>query len=146
MTDKTNDEEMVKNPENLLRMYRELQADVTTLRTENKELKNKVEAADEAAVEKWKSRAVKAEAKQRLETEGVRNAERILKYMKLEGIDFDDDDKLSGFDEKFEEVKTDFPELFDKKRRVGGGADIHADGKVENEKSLTEQQVAGWFS
>jgi predicted nuclease with TOPRIM domain len=139
-------DELVQNPEKLLKMYRELQDDVKTLRVENKGLKTEVESANPDAVNKWKQRAVKAEAKARLEEDGIRDADRILKYMKLDGVDFNEDEALTGFDEKLNEVKTDFPELFDKKRRAGGKADIYADGKVDKAKSTTQAQVDAIFA
>lgn len=137
--------EEVKNPEAVLAELRRAQEDLKTLRAEKKELEARLESTDEEAVSKWKDRAVKAEAKVNLEGQGIKNADRILKYMDLEGVDFDDNGALTGFEDKLTGIKTDFPELFDPKRRAGGKADIHAKNEVEVPKTSTEAQVARIF-
>jgi hypothetical protein len=144
---KTSEETEVQDPDKLLAMYRELQADVVTLRKEKKALEEQLETTDEEAVSKWKSRAIKAEAKVNLEAQGIKDADRILKYLNLEGVDFGDDDKLTGFDEKVSEVKKDFPELFDVKRRAGrSSADIHEQKPAEQKMTGTEAQVRRIFA
>lgn len=140
------EEEEVKDPQALLKAYRQLQDDITALRTEKKALETQLESADPEAVEKWRQRAVKAEAKVNLEAQGIKNAERILKYMDLKDVEVDDDGNLKGFDDKLKGIKTDFPELFDTKKRAGrNGADIHADSAADVKRTGTEAQVARIF-
>lgn len=140
-------DEEVKDPQGLLKAYRQLQADITELRNEKKELETRLENTDEEAVGKWKQRAIKAEAKVNLEGQGIKNADRILKYMDFEGVDFDDDGKLTGFDDKLNGIKSDFPELFDPKKRAGRqSADIHDGKPAEKKMSGTEAQVARLFA
>lgn len=139
-------EEEVKDPQGLLKMYRELQEDVKNLRNENKSLTEQLADTDTEAVDKWRSRAIRAEAKANLEGQGIKDADRILKYVNLEGVDLDDEKGLTGFDEKLEGIKKDFPELFDAKKRAGrSSADIHADAPAKKEMSGTEAQVARIF-
>lgn len=139
-------DEEVKDPQGLLKAYRELQADVTALRSEKKELETRLDSADEEAVSKWKQRAIKAEAKVNLEGQGIKNADRILKYVDLEDVDFEEDGSLKGLDTKLEGIKKDFPELFDTKKRAGrSSADIHADNPAETKMSGTEAQVRRIF-
>lgn len=139
-------EEEVKDPQGLLKMYRELQEDISNLRKEHKALTEELEATDAEAVAKWRERAVKAEAKVSLEGQGIKNAERILKYVDFDGVDLDDEKGLTGFDEKLEGIKKDFPELFDAKKRAGrSSADIHADSPAKKEMTGTEAQVARLF-
>lgn len=140
-------EEEVKDPQGLLKMYRELQEDVKTLRNENKQLTEQLESTDESAVTKWRERAIKAEAKVNLEGQGIKNAERILKYMDFEGVDFDDNGALTGFDDKLQSIKADFPELFDAKKRAGrSSADIHESNPAKKEMTGTDAQVARIFN
>lgn len=139
--------EDINDPEAFLRAYRKMKEDLKALRAENKELATQVESTDESAVNKWKERAVKAEAKANLEGQGIKNADRILKYVSLDGVDFDEEGNLSGLDDKLDTIKADFPELFDVKRRAGrNSADIHADTKVDTQKSATESQVDRLFA
>lgn len=138
--------EDIQNPEAFLRAYRKMKDDLRDLRAENKSLTQQIESVDEDAVTKWKERAVKAEAKLNLEGQGIKDADRILKYVSLDGVDFDEEGNLSGLDDKLEGIKTDFPELFDTKRRAGrNSADIHADTPANTQKDLTETQVDAWF-
>lgn len=93
-----------------------------------------------------KERVLKAEAKLRLADSGIKDPDRIIKYLKFDGVDFDEEGNLTGLDDSIETVKGDFPELFDPKRRVGGRVDAAADSPVKTEKSITELQVDRLFS
>lgn len=136
----------VKDPQGLLKAYEKAKQDLIDLRNEKKELEKQLESVDDDAVNKWKERAVRAEAKANLESQGIKDADRILKYVSLEGVDFDDEGNLTGIDEKLSGIKEDFPELFDTKKRAGrNSADIHADGTAKTEMSPTERQVAQLF-
>lgn len=112
-------------------------------RTERDEYKAQAEAGE--VNEKFKARALQAEAKLRLNAQGVKDPDRIVKYLKFDGVDFDEADGFKGLDESIETVKTDFPELFDAKRRVGGKVDAAATGDVRTEKSVTDMQVDSLF-
>ena len=91
--------------------------------------------------------AVEMAVQQSLAEQGIKNPERIAKYLKKDDISFDDDGALTGFDERLDEVKADFPELFDTKRRAGRqNVDIHADNPANVKKSTTESQVDALFS
>lgn len=138
--------EEIKDPAAVLAELRRVQEDLKAVRAENKELTARLESTDEEAVAKWRTRAIKAEAKVNLEGQGIKDADRILKYVDLEGVDFDDEGKLTGLDDKLSTIKTDFPELFDVKKRAGrNGADIHENRPAESKMSSTEAQVARIF-
>ena len=137
----------VRDPQGLLAAYNKAKEDLVELRATNKQLETQLAAVDQDAITKWKERALKAEAKMTLENDGVKNADRILKYISLDGVDFDEEGNLTGLDAKVEEVKTDFPELFDTKRRAGRtGIDATADNPVKPVKDLTDMQVDSWFA
>jgi hypothetical protein len=76
-----------------------------------------------------------------LASTGVKDADRLMKYVGTDGLDFDDKGNLTGLEERLKTLKTDLPELFDVKRRVGGKADIHADTNVEVKKTPSELQA-----
>lgn len=138
--------EEIKDPEGFLKSYYKAMDEAKEMREENKTLKTQVESTSEEAVNKWRDRALRGEAKANLESQGIKNPDRILKYINLEGVDFDDDGNVTGLDDKVSEVKTDFPELFDVKRRAGrSGVDIHADNPAKTKMTGTEAQVARIF-
>lgn len=93
------------------------------------------------ATEGLKSRYVASEARLALLTAGVKDTERVSKYLNLSEIEIDDDGKVQGLGEKIDAAKKDLPELFDAKRRVGGAADLFADGGTGPQKSASEIQA-----
>lgn len=152
MTEENKTEEItsledIRDPEAFLKAYHKMKEDLKTLRSENKELTQQIESVDDSEVTKWKERAVRAEAKNNLASQGIKDADRILKYVDLNGVDFDEEGSLTGLDDKLSDIKNDFPELFDAKKRAGrNSADIHADTKVETAKSPTDLQVERIFA
>jgi len=91
-----------------------------------------------------KARAIKAEAKLALLHEGIKEPDRLVKYLSLNDLDFDEEGRLSGFEESLTALRADMPELFDPKRRARG-IDAHAQGDVA-QKTVTEQQVDRLFA
>lgn len=118
-------------------------AEAKTYREAKEALETRVqelESDDAAAL--WKSKAINTAVKAALKDQGVKDMDRIFKVLDLEGVDLDDKDALVGFDEKVAATKKDWPELFDAKRRVGGGADIFTEGEPKTQMTPTELQVA----
>lgn len=137
-------EEEVKDPQGLLKAYRQLQEDIVAVRKERDELQ---EAGSEEVINKWKTRALQAEAKFAVQGTGVKDSERVLKYLNLDGVDFDEKGEVTGLKEKLEEIKKDFPELFDAKKRAGRtSVDIHEGKPTERKRTGTEAQVERIFS
>lgn len=102
------------------------------------------ELESDDTLSKMQQRIVKTEAKARLMAEGVKDPDRVLKYLKAEDVKVTDDG-LEGLDEVLGGVKKDFPELFDKKRQVAGNVDAGVTGKTP-ELSATQRQVARLFT
>lgn len=72
---------------------------------------------------------------------GVPNADKLLKYIKVSEIQLDDDFEISGLDIQLSDLRNDFPELFDPKKIVGGKADSGATSYVDAPLSATELQA-----
>lgn len=69
-------------------------------------------------------------------------SERMLKFIKFDELSFDDELNLVGFKEQMDQIKKDFPEVFDPKLLVAGKADS-ADAKpVDKKLSASEMQAA----
>lgn len=148
MSERIKDLSEVKDPEAFLTAYYKAMDEAKEFREEVKRLRGQVEeGGSDEEVSKWKSRALKAEAKSTLEGQGIKDPERILKYINLDGVDFDENGAVTGLDDKVNEVKADFPELFDAKRKAArSSADIHADTPPKPSMSSTEAQVARLFN
>lgn len=93
-------------------------------------------------IARWKKRAISLSAMAELQRQGIKDSDRILGLMDSDSLDLDDDGNLVGFGEALQAVKTKLPELFDKKRQVGGGADGFAKGEVKPAVNTTEMQLA----
>lgn len=72
--------------------------------------------------------------------------ERVRKYLSKEGISIGEDKKPVGLEEAFSTLEKDFPEIFDPKKRVGGGADQFNKPEPTVKRSGTEAQVAHIFN
>jgi len=57
-------------------------------------------------------------------------------------LDFDDNLEIIGLDDQLEQLKKDFPEIFDAKVRVGGQADTAIKASVSTQYSASEMQAA----
>lgn len=110
-------------------------------RTERDEWKSKYEdgVANDDTINKYKTSLARSEAKLKLQSEGVKDAERLVSRMDFSGVNVNDDGDIDGIDDQIEAIKRDFPEVFDRKRRVGGVADASSRGETP---SLTPTQRA----
>lgn len=130
-------------------------------RLEARELKKRVRdlekgkegAADEAGkqtADKYRPVLVKQAAKAALLEAGLvdptpERVKKVLRLIDTEGVDVDDDGDVFGLDDQIQELKTDYPELFEvkqeKRQRVPrvSGADRKPAGAKQ--KSATELQV-----
>jgi FtsZ-binding cell division protein ZapB len=118
-----------------------MKADYEALQKTNEALQTTVKTYEEGGNE-WQNRAKELMVKQAI---GTRNPERIMKFMDMDSIAFDEHGQLTGFDEAFGKVKNELPELFNEKKRVGGAADLFAKDEVQAKQTGTEAQVARIF-
>lgn len=109
-------------------------------RTERDEFKS---AADNnEANAKLRDRLLAAEAKSRLAATGVKDADRFSKYIDFSKVSIDENDQFVGLDDQIDNIKGDFQEVFDPKRRVGGQADAGNKNPVDVQtKTVTEMQL-----
>lgn len=127
-----------------------MQAALDRYKTENKKFRDqrdeyKTAAESNEANKTLRERALKAEAKLKVAGLGVKDPDRIVKYLSLDGVDFEEDGSVKGLDDAINGVKGDFPELFDPRRRVGGQVDAAADNPARIEKSTTDVQLEKLF-
>ena len=120
-------EEEVNDPQAVLAALRAAQAEIKRISTERDELKKSVDSLKETVEsDEWRNRALVAEVKSGLASRGLKDADRLIKVLGTDGIDFDENGKVTGLEERIKEASKDFPELFDPKTRAGGKADAFA--------------------
>lgn len=117
----------------------ESNAEAKKFREQRDEFKAQAESGEANVA--LKSRALKAEAKLQISVLGVKDPDRIVKYLDLSAVEFDDDGNLSGLDTAIDTVKADFPELFDAKRRVGGKVDSAANQEVKVQRDPAAEAI-----
>ena len=115
------------------------------LRNTREEAKTHREALEEANTQIEKLQNFKKTGKtnallNELRGKGIKNPERIAKILDADKIDFDDDGNLAGFEEQYELANTEWPELFDVKRRAGD-IDQYKNDVPEAKLSTTQQQL-----
>lgn len=126
----------IKNPLALLESLRNANAEAKTNREALEEAQTKL-----AEVEEFKTASKATAIERELKAAGVKNADRIVRLMKTEDIQLDNDGSLKGFDEQFETTKTAWPELFDPKLRAPK-VEQFEDKTPQAKMSATEQQLA----
>lgn len=136
----------IKDPKAVLDALQRAKKDAKAFREERDALQLRLDSNDNGAdIEKYKQRALRAEAKMALQAKGIKNVDGLAKYLDLENVDYDDDGRVKGLEESIGKLKTDFPDLFDPKKRAGGKADIFENGEPKTAVSGTQAQVKRIF-
>lgn len=139
MENEQHEEEVtIENPKAVLAALERAKEDAKKYREQYEALVTETDAMKE---ELGKMRdGVKADAiRRKVEAEGA-DPDRVMQFLKTEGIEYKDGE-LEGFEDNFKALKTALPELFDPKRRVGGKVELETKGENNATKSVTELQV-----
>jgi len=134
----------IRDPKAVLDALDRAKKEAKAFRMEKEELANQLESTS-SKLESLKSGLIGQKAAAKLNSLGLANAERILKYVDLAKVELDEDFNLTNFDEQVDTIKADFPELFDPKLRVAGLADT-AEKKVNVQMSASELQARAILS
>ena len=129
----TMEETEVRDPAGLLSAYNNLKEEIKRISAERDSLNKEKEALVQAANDDvWRTRALSAEIKSELSNKGLKDADRLIKILGTDGVDFDEEGKVTGLDDRLKAATKDYPELFDPKVRAGGKADAHANTPAES--------------
>lgn len=140
MTDTTENTEVtesnqIDDPAAVLAALDRAKKEAKRFREERDRLKEQADGSE------WRNRAVKAEVRSQLVELGIKDTARLMKYVDVSGVDVDDEGNFVGLEESIDTLRSDFPELFDPKRRAGGNADIFADNPANPSKSSSQKQA-----
>jgi hypothetical protein len=136
--DGTSDE--IKDPAAVLAALDRAKKDAKAAREEKEALEARL-AQYEQDNAKVSGKLLREKVIQELAKLNITNTERILKFVKFEGLSFDDELNILGLDEQMNELKADFPELFDPKLLVAGKADSAESAPVDKKLSASERQA-----
>lgn len=128
----------IKDPEAVLAALDRAKKDAKQFREEKEALEAKL-AQYEQDNAKYSGKLLREKVVQELGKLNITNTDRILKFVKFEGLTFDDELNILGLEDQIKELKSDFPELFDPKLLVAGKADSAETKPVDKPMSTSEK-------
>jgi hypothetical protein len=128
----------IKDPAAVLAALDRAKQDAKKFRVESETLAAEMSKKDEE-IAKFSGKLLREKINQEIAKLNISNTERIVKYLNLNSLSFDDDFNVIGLEEQLEGIKNDFPELFDPKLLVGGKAD--AGNVTPVDTKLTASQI-----
>lgn len=141
-TETTESQEVtINDPKAVLEALDRAKNDAKKFREEKEKLEIDLNSRDQKIAE-FSERLLNEKILQKLSTEGLKDPARFVKYLDRSKLEFNDDLEITGLDEQLEELKKDFPEIFDAKVRVGGQADTAVKASVSTQFSASEMQAA----
>ena len=135
------EEAVIEDPVAVLTALERAKSDAKKFREERDGLEQMLQENNEK-LNKFNEDLLKQKVLQKISENGIKDGQRLLKFMQLDGISLDENFEVVGLDSRLEEVKKDLPELFDAKLRVGGKADAAAKEMVDTPYSASEIQAA----
>lgn len=130
----------IKDPRAVLSALERAKAEAKKFRLEKEALENDT-MSYKAKLDNLQQRVVKNELIEKLKEMGIPSGNRLLKYINMNEIQFDDDFNITGLETQIDALKTDLPELFDPKMIVAGKADTGVASTADIELSASEIQA-----
>ena len=137
----TTEEATLNDPKAVLDALNRAKSDAKKFREEKKQLEVDLDSKDQMIAE-YSGKLLREKVIQKLSAEGVKEPKRLLKFINTESLSFDNNLEVIGFEDQFNQLKEDLPEIFDPKLRVGGQADAAIKANVTTKYTTTELQAA----
>lgn len=141
----TNNETMpevtIEDPKAVLDALDRAKNDAKKFREEKEKLEIDLNSKDQTIAE-YSGKLLREKVLQKISEEGIKDPKRILKFMNLNTLEFDENLEVTGFEDQFNQLKEDLPEVFDPKLRVGGQADTAVKASVSTQFSASQLQAA----
>lgn len=134
-------EPVINDPKAVLDALDRAKSDAKKFREEKEQLENDLNSKDQKIAE-FSGRLLNEKIVQKLSAEGLKEPARFVKYIDLMKLEFDENLEIKGLEEQLEQLKKDFPEIFDPKVRVGGQADAAIKASVSTQYTASEMQAA----
>jgi len=132
--------EEIKDPAAVLAALDRAKKDAKQFREEKEALELEITRfKDESA--KFSSKLLKEKVIQELSKHYAGPTDRLFKYLTLSELTFDEELNVIGLDNQINQIKKDFPEIFDPKLLVAGKADSAEGTPVNKSLSASEKQA-----
>lgn len=138
-TDGTSQE--IKDPAAVLAALDRAKKDAKQFREEKEALELEITKYQQESA-KFSGKLLRERVLQEVAKQYAGPSDRLLKFIKFEDLSFDDDLNLVGFDEQMDQIKKDFPEIFDPKLLVAGKADSAESRPLDKKLSASQIQAA----
>jgi hypothetical protein len=137
----TTEDTTLNDPKAVLAALDRAKNDAKKFREEKEKLEVDLNSSNQKIAE-FSGKLLHEKVLQKISEEGVKDGRRLLKFMDLTKFEFDDNLNVVGFEDQFNQLKEDLPEIFDAKLRVGGQADTAVKASVSTQYSATQLQAA----
>jgi hypothetical protein len=130
----------IEDPAAVLSALERAKAEAKKFREEKEKLEADLENTNQIAA-KFSAKLLEEKVKAKLESNGLKDPSRFLRFVDFNQLSLDDNNDVIGFEDQFALLRQDLPEIFDAKLRVGGQADTAAATVVNTRISATELQA-----
>lgn len=134
------EEVTIEDPKAVLSALERAKNDAKKFR-EEKDAVSKLLESKEEDVSRYAGALLKEKISKKIMQEGIKDPERLLKFVDTNSITFDDNFDLIGFEDQIEKLRLELPEIFDPKLRVGGQADAAVKATVSTQYSASQLQA-----
>ena len=134
-------EPVINDPKAVLDALDRAKSDAKKFREEKEKLETDLTSKEQKIAE-FSGRLLNEKINQKLSAEGLKDPNRFIKYIDTTKLDFDENMEITGLNEQLDQLKQDFPEIFDAKVRVGGQADTAIKASVSTQYTATQLQAA----
>lgn len=135
------EEVVIEDPKAVLSALERAKGDAKKFREQAEQLEVDLNSKNQM-IASYSEKLLQEKVKQRLAEEGIKDSARVLKFVDLGSLQFDDNLDVIGFEDQIEKLRADLPEIFDPKLRVGGQADAAAKASVSTSYSASQLQAA----
>jgi len=132
---------VIEDPRKVLDALDRAKSDAKRNREEKEEFKKNYEKAMEQLSD-WEKRLTAEKAERQMSLSGLPNSDKLKKYIDFDRISFNVETlEVEGVEEQIDEIKNEYPELFDPKIVYGGKADSGISSPVKVNNSVSELQA-----
>jgi hypothetical protein len=130
----------IKDPKAVLGALERAKMDAKKYREEKEKLEIDLNSSNQLVAE-YSGKLLKEKARQKISDLGVKEPQRLMKYLNFSNLEFDNELEIVGLEDQIDSIRNDFPEIFDAKIRVGGQADAAATTVVNTVQSASQLQA-----
>lgn len=134
-------EVIINDPKAVLDALDRAKNDAKKFREEKEKLEIDLDSQNQKIAE-FSGRLLHEKIAQKLSSEGLKEPKRLIKFIDTNKLSFNDELDIVGLDEQIEQLKTDLPEIFDPRIRVGGQADTAVKATVSTQFTASQLQAA----